>query len=237
MTRAILLSAGTGKRLGTNIPKQYIEVSGKKIIENSLETLLASEYIDSLVVAAELKWQEDILKIIDKHPHKDKFMGFSSPGDTRQLSVYNALKFLENVVDSEDFVFIHDAARPNLCEALIKNMCISLKGHDGVIPVLPMNDTVYMVNAEGKISSLLDRNYVVAGQAPEIFMYGKYLTANEKLAKDGRILNINGSTEPAFMDGMDILTIKGDEKNYKITTQADLKRFCEEKTNEGLETF
>ena len=231
MTRAILLSGGTGKRLGSNIPKQYIEVAGKEIIEYSIEILLESECIDSLVVAAEAGWQDDIAKIIDRQPGKNKFIGFAEPGETRQLSIYNALRELSDVAAEGDSVLIHDAARPNITDDLIRNMVQSLAEHDGVLPVLPMKDTVYMINEQGKISSLLDRQYVVAGQAPELFLYGKYLQANEKLMADGSITSINGSTEPAYLAGMDIITVPGDEHNYKITTQNDLARFREEMSN------
>lgn len=102
----------------------------------------------------------------------------------------------------------------------------ALLGHDGVLPVLPMKDTVY-VSEDGKsISSLINRSQVFAGQAPEVFALGKYYEANRRLLPD-RILAINGSTEPAIMAGMDIAMIPGDEENYKITTKADLERFSE----------
>lgn len=228
MTRAILLSGGEGSRVGADIPKQYISVSGKMIIEYSLRTLLQSDYIDSLVVVASAKWQNEILSIINKYPQKAKFIGFVSPGETRQLSIYNALIFLQGIIADEDSVFIHDAARPNLSESLISEMNNAMCEHEGVLPVLPMKDTVYMVDESGSISSLLDRQHIVAGQAPEQFVYGKYFDINKKLVDDGKVMLINGSTEPAYMAGMDIITIPGDENNYKITTREDLAKFSVE---------
>ena len=124
-----------------------------------------------------------------------------------------------------DYVMIHDAARPCLSQELIGFCLKAAGGHDGAIPVLPMKDTVYSSTDGQRISSLLERNEIFAGQAPEVFVLGKYLEANESLLPD-RILQINGSTEPAVMAGMDIAMIPGEEKNFKITTQADLERFC-----------
>ena len=72
----------------------------------------------------------------------------------------------------------------------------------------------------------MDRGKVYAGQAPEVFLLGKYYEANRALLPD-KILEINGSTEPAVMAGMDIVMIPGDERNFKITTAADLERFRE----------
>ena len=84
------------------------------------------------------------------------------------------------------------------------------------------------LSEDGKqVSSLLERKQVFAGQAPESFRYGKYLEANEALLPD-KILNINGSTEPAILAGMQIKMIPGDECNYKITTENDLKKFMDE---------
>lgn len=77
-----------------------------------------------------------------------------------------------------------------------------------------------------RISSLLERSRVFAGQAPELFVLGKYYEANRQLLPDS-IYKINGSTEPAVMAGMDIAMILGDERNFKITTAADLERFQE----------
>lgn len=70
----------------------------------------------------------------------------------------------------------------------------------------------------------MDRKTIYAGQAPEVFLFGKYYDANKRLLPD-KILKINGSTEPAVMAGMDIAMIPGDEGNFKITTRADLERF------------
>ena len=76
------------------------------------------------------------------------------------------------------------------------------------------------------ISGLVERSKIYAGQAPEAFIFGKYLMANEILMPD-KILKINGSTEPAVIAGLDVALIDGDEKNFKITTKTDLEKFKE----------
>lgn len=228
MAIALLLSGGTGTRLGTDIPKQYLIANNKMIIEYSIETLLASTHIKSLYIVASSQWQDDISAIIKAQNNNDKFKGFAEPGSTRQLSIYNGLLAMkaEADVDSNVSVLIHDAARPCLKSSTITEMVNALQGHDGVLPVLPMKDTVYMTDETGRISSLLERKLVVAGQAPELFLYNKYLKANEDLLLNMEdMLKINGSTEPAVLAGMDVVTIPGDEGNYKITTIEDLNRF------------
>ena len=121
-------------------------------------------------------------------------------------------------------VLIHDAARPFLTGELIQKCIEALSGHDGVLPVLPMKDTVYYSDNGNTITSLIRRENVYAGQAPELFRLKPYIQANESLMPDD-IMNINGSREPAVMAGMDIVMIPGDESNYKITTKSDYDRF------------
>ena len=89
-----------------------------------------------------------------------------------------------------------------------------------------MKDTVYLCENGESVSSLLNREQIFAGQAPEFFRYGKYFEANKALLQD-EILKINGSTEPAIMAGMNIAMVAGDEGNFKITTAVDLERFRE----------
>lgn len=226
MNVALILSGGTGTRLGTEIPKQYIEVGGKPIIAYSIERLSAHAGIDAIWIVAAAEWQEWIAESLKYSDINEKFRGFSNPGANRQLSILNGLEDIRNEISEESLVLIHDAARPLLSEQLVTDCLCAVKGHDGVLPVLPMKDTVY-ASSDGKcITSLLNRSEIYAGQAPELFCLEKYYEANRHLLPD-EIMNINGSTEPAIMAGMDIAMIPGDENNFKVTTQADLVRFRE----------
>ena len=223
MNIALVLAGGTGTRLGTDIPKQYIRVNGRMIIDYCLETMEHSKDIDEVWIVADKMWQQHIKKI-------NKFKGYACPGSNRQLSIYNGLRAIEaSLLDEQKDVnvLIHDAARPFLTDKLIHECVEAVAGHDGVLPVLPMKDTVYYSEDGKAISSLINRNKVYAGQAPELFRLKPYIKANETLLPD-KILLVNGSTEPAIMAGMDIVMITGDENNYKITTKADMDRFTAE---------
>lgn len=225
MNVALILSGGVGLRLGSGVPKQYIKVNNKEIISYSIERLSEHEDIDAIQIVAEHSWRGLLNECIERYDCNHKFRGFSEPGITRQTSIVSGLKDILNYADADDSVFIHDAARPLLSRALITECFEALENHDGVIPVLPMKDTVY-ISKDGKcISSLLNRNEVFAGQAPEVFVLGKYYRVNNELGD--KILEINGSTEPAVIGNLDVVMIQGDENNYKITTKADLERFRE----------
>ena len=228
MNIAIVLSGGTGTRLGGDIPKQYVEVGGKPIIIYSLETLNRSNHIDKIQIVAEDSWVDSIKSWTKEFGVEKKIAGFSKPGENRQLSIYNALKDVAVYADASDVVIVHDAARPNLTEDIIARSVQGMDGYDGVIPILPMKDTVYLSKDGKQIDSNLKREQIFAGQAPETFVLGKYLDVNQKLVDSGEIFKINGSTEPAVMAGMKMHMIDGDEGNYKITTRDDLERFIEQ---------
>lgn len=226
MAAALILSGGTGTRLGSDIPKQYIEVCGRPVISYCIEQLSRHEKIDAIQIVAAVQWHETIRECLNKYDKNRKFRGFSFPGGNRQLSIYNGLTDIRAYAGDSDTVLIHDAARPLLSLRMITDCLESVRGHDGAVPVLPMKDTVYQSVDGKKISSLVNRSEIYAGQAPEAFKIGPYHEANRKLLPD-KILTINGSTEPAVMAGMDMVMIPGDEGNFKITTAEDLERFRE----------
>lgn len=227
MNIALVLSGGIGTRVGGDIPKQYLHVHGKMIIEYCLEILVEHKKIDGFQIVAESSWQRDILDRIQKiSGYETKKIAFSIPGENRQLSIWNGLCDMKEYVGEEATVFIHDAARPLLSEQMITQCFEALQDHDGVMPVLPMKDTVYTSIDGDRVSGLLDRSTIFAGQAPELFCFDRYYEACKALLPE-RILQINGSTEPAIMAGLDIAMIPGDEGNYKITTKEDLERFRE----------
>lgn len=226
MNIALILSGGKGLRLGADVPKQYLSCNGRMVITYCLETFQNCAVIDAIWIVAQNEYRGMIAQECNvcENTKQSKIKGFSEPGQTRQLSIYNGLKDIAKFASPEDNIIIHDAARPMVKEETIKELFEALSLHDGAIPVLPMKDTVYYSKDGQMISDLLERNNIYAGQAPESFRFGKYLQANERLFPD-LIYRINGSTEPAILAGMDIHMIKGDEENFKITTPLDFERF------------
>ena len=231
MAIAIILSGGTGLRASTDIPKQYIEVNNTPVIADSIGVFERHEDISEYVIVVADGWTDYITKFTG-----DKFIGFAPAGKTRQLSILNGLKALSNIASDDDTIIIHDAARPFVSAETITTLVKACKMHDGAMPALPVKDTMYIRKGD-KVHSLIDRDTIISGQAPEAFLYKKYLNANEVLFPE-KILSIKGSTEPAFMAGMDVAVIDGDENNFKITTKQDLERYIQIKSgnNESIRT-
>lgn len=233
MNIAIILSGGVGSRLNTARPKQYIKVGGKPVIGYCVETFCNDPRIEEVVICLADEWRDFVQEAL-KDVLASKPVLYSAPGRTRQFTIYNALEKLKAAgAADDDRVIIHDAARPLVTQELI-DACLDENRHcDGVLPVIPVKDTIYMSHDGSHIDALLERNKLFAGQAPESFIFGKYLQAHRDMPEE-RLEKINGSTEIAQIAGMNIHLIEGDSMNMKITTPEDLSTFTtliQEKSN------
>ena len=224
MNISIILSGGVGSRMGLDLPKQYVMVNGQPIINYCLKTFLENNLTDAIVIGVAEEWKRFVEENVTKlHPQKPIY--YSKPGETRQYSIYNALKVVkENGFSDNDVILIHDAARPLVSHNLINRCYDGCKEADGIMPVVPVKDTTYL-SADGKhIQSLLNRSHLWSGQAPEAFRFGKYLRIHNEMSREN-LLQINGSTEIAFKAGLDCQMVVGDPMNFKITTPEDLLNF------------
>lgn len=239
MNIALVLSGGSGSRIGGDIPKQYLMVGGQMIITYCLKELAKHDEIAAIQIVADQSRQDDILAEMNKcHLDIQKFIGFSEPGATRQLSILNGLRDIRQYMEEERqftgeekddnaWVMIHDAARPMLTGSLIdKYLSLADDNCDGLMPVLPMKNAVYYSESGNEITGLLKRSTLYIGQSPELYKLDVYLDANEALGPE-EIYTIVGSAEPAHMAGMKVKMISGDESNFKINTIDDLEKFKE----------
>ena len=224
MNIAIILSGGVGSRMGLDFPKQYVMVNEQPVLNYCLKTFLNTEKIDALVIGVADEWIEFVKEhLANLNPTKPVY--YAKSGETRQYSVYNALKVIrENGFSDNSIVIIHDGARPLVSQELINRCLDGCKEADGIMPVIPVKDTTYLSEDGKHIHSLLDRSHLWAGQAPEAFRLGKYLKVHDEMPRED-LLKINGSTEIAFKAGLNCQMVEGDPMNFKITTPEDLSNF------------
>lgn len=223
MNYGILLAGGVGTRMGADRPKQYLLAGEKPIIAYALKIFEKHEDIDRIVLVADEAWRDYIREWIEKEEIR-KPLDFADPGETRQHSIYNALKCCAAYAKEDDIVIVHDAARPLVSDQIIRDCIDGAKGKGGSMPVIPVKDTVYRSEDGKTITSLLTRSEIFAGQAPEAFRFGKYYEIHN-MVSDEEIRTTAGSSEIAYRHGTDICLVQGSERNFKITGREDLERF------------
>ena len=230
---AIVLAGGTGSRMGTATPKQYVEVEGKPVISYCLQTLLHHEEIDMAIIAVADEWREFVKDCVMK-TGSSMPVCYAQPGVQRQGSIVNALRVAKQVgVGDGDVVLIHDAARPLLTKELVSSCLKACLDADAVLPVVPVKDTIYLSHDGKQVDSLLERKTLWNGQAPEAFRFGPYLQANFQMTEAERD-HVTGSTEVAYRAGLKCVLIPGDPNNFKITTKEDLSHFETIVKNESI---
>ena len=223
MNTAIILAGGVGSRMGVDRPKQFLMVQDKPIISYCLDIFQNHDEIDSVVVVVSEQWQDFVEEYAAKYG-VTKIKGYAPAGKSRQHSIYNGLKCIDQNVPDTDIVIVHDAARPLVSDQIISDCIKGATDYDGAMPVISVKDTVYQSKDGEEIGCLLKRSELFAGQAPESFKFRKYFDIHNQVT-DEEIGATAGSSEIAYRHGMEIRMVKGSERNLKITTIEDLETF------------
>lgn len=214
MNAGLILAGGIGARVkGYELPKQYIEVNGKRIISYVLETFQRSPLIDVICIVAGETWRSLL---------GGDFV-FGEPGISRQHSVYNGLQALKPY--GPKWVIVHDSVRPCVTVDDISALVHAAGKYDGATPTLPVDETIYYSFNGRTIASTLARDQIFVGQTPECYDFQKYLAAHEQFY--GMLVDFRGSSTIAVNAGLKIARAEGRIGNFKITTNADLERFRE----------
>ena len=222
----LLLAGGSGSRMASGVPKQYIRVKGKMIIEHCLDSILKCSEISHVQVVLDGGREEakGFLRYLEeKAGALNITYGYSNAGESRAESIHNGLIDLSERYDDDTLVIIHDAARPMVSKELLLRSIGGIDGYDGVMPAIPVKDTLYYVSDDGDIV-LLQRDKIKAGQSPEVFRLGPYIRCYEGLSK-AELMKIRGTSEIGISNGLKVKIIDGEERNFKITTREDLARY------------
>ncbi len=222
---AIVPAAGSGKRFESDVNKAFHSLLGKPVILYVFKILQDLSIIDEIIPVFKDEDRARGIEIVS-NAVISKVIDIAPGGYERQNSVYNALNLIK---DKSSVVLIHDGARPLVSEELITSALESLKGNDGVIPVLPLKDTIKEI-ADGYVVRTLDRASLAAVQTPQVFNHGVLLDAYDKAISEGVAVTDDASIIEMY-NGR-IKTIPGDYKNIKITTRddADYAEFLLRKT-------
>lgn len=212
---AVVPAAGVGKRMNADRPKQYLELAGKAVIEQTILRLLQAEIFSAIAVAISIEdpyWPELALA---KH---EKI--FTAPGGKERAdSVLSGLKSISHKANGDDWVLVHDAARPCLTSEDIQKLINTLKDDKvGGILALSSHDTLKQVDGN-RIINTLDRRQIWRALTPQMFRYGQLKSALEQTVGDTRITDEASALE---IQGFTPKIVEGRPDNIKITRPEDL---------------
>jgi len=213
----IVPAAGVGARMGAGIPKQYLTIDSKTILEYTLERLLQLPQLASLYLALNLDDSYWPSLTLAKHPALKIITG----GNERCDSVLNGLHALQDEAHSHDWVLVHDAARPCVMLESIMNLIEQVKDHSvGGILGVPVSDTLKRVDQSQTIQHTVDRTVLWQAQTPQMFRYGLLRDCLQKALAEGKTITDEASAIEAY--GYQPLIVQGRSDNIKITRPEDL---------------
>ncbi|MHA1416849.1 MAG: 2-C-methyl-D-erythritol 4-phosphate cytidylyltransferase [Candidatus Heimdallarchaeaceae archaeon] len=205
---AIILAGGTGERFGAEIPKQFISLNGKPVIQWTIEIFKSYPKIDDIIVVCNPEWMSEVKKIYNN-------VILAEAGKTRQESSRSGILACR---EETEYVIVHDAVRPLLDHKVLDRCFAKLEeGNHAVLTVIPSTDTLVSVDKD-KVIRMENRNIIYRAQTPQCFKYKvlkkAHLNAKDNTATDdGRLV---------LEQGIELVTVPGNERNIKITTYADL---------------
>jgi 2-C-methyl-D-erythritol 4-phosphate cytidylyltransferase len=213
---AIVPAAGNGARFGSEVPKQYLELAGKPMIHHSLAALCHCAWIDRVWVV--LSPGDEWWATYDWSSLGAKLHVVFCGGATRAETVVNGLMAAAGFLADDDWVLVHDAARPCLSQEMLAALCEEL-GDDpvGGLLAVPVADTLKRADAEQRVAATQSRDGLWQAQTPQMFRYGllcKVLAGNFAVTDEAGAIEASG-LKPRL--------VRADASNLKVTYPADLR--------------
>ena len=214
---AVIPAAGIGNRMQSEVPKQYLKIHGKCILEHTLEIFCSKPEIHGVVVA--LAAEDPYWPTLNISSH-EKIIQVTG-GKERCHSVLNGLGAIEKLADSDDWVMVHDAARPCLrTEDIDKLIQEVSKGASGAILAMPVRDTMKRTDSSNVVQETVEREHLWHALTPQMFRLSELIVAIEN-ALEKSILVTDEAQAMEFCSKPPVL-VEGHGDNIKVTHPRDL---------------
>ena len=210
---AVIVAAGAGERLGLDRPKAFAPLAGRPLLAESVDRLDRCPWVDAIVIAAAPGWEEPTI-LLAEEVVATKVVSCVTGGATRAESVRAAV---DDVAEDALVVLVHDAARPLVTDEVVERLLQPLsEGYDGVVPVVPVPDTLKRVSGV-VVAETVSRDDVVAAQTPQAF-----LAPALRRGLDGDLAGATDCASLVERSGGRVAVIDGDPRLLKVTTKDDL---------------
>lgn len=218
---ALVPAAGTGTRLGDALPKQYLDTNGHPLIYHALAALKQVSRVSRIVVVLspeDRHWQTLMADSASGADLDGRVGTLSAGGATRGESVANGLAALGNELNNDDWVMVHDAARPCIRTELIEQFIDELESDPvGGLLALPLADTIKLADEGLRVQKTLPREAIWRAQTPQMFRYGILLKALRQMPQ------ATDEAQAIEALGLQPRLVMGDSANLKVTYAPDLK--------------
>ena len=219
MNVAVILAGGKGQRLGGTLPKQFLKVAGRKIIEHTVEVFERSECIDEILVVCNPAYMNDMEHIVLANQWV-KVRKILQGGDERYQSSLAAIRAYDD--DSVNLLF-HDAVRPLVTDRIIADCVKALQTYEAVDVAIPSTDTIIEAAPEGIIRAIPDRSKLRNGQTPQCFRRGVIRRAYERALQDPDFKTTDDcGVVLRYLPEVPIYIVRGENFNMKVTYAEDL---------------
>ena len=217
MVYGVILAGGIGSRMGGDKPKQYLNIKGKPIIVYTIEKFFSVPDFEKIIVLCPKQWVEHTKNIIEKHiaPAGDRVQVIQG-GETRNETIMNAIKFIENEgnLNDDTVIVTHDSVRPFVTHRIIKENIEAALKFGACDTVFPSSDTI-VESVDGEvISNIPERSKMYQGQTPQSFKALKLKNIYNSLTDAAKIF---------VMKGVKVALVEGATFNLKITYPYDLR--------------
>ena len=219
----ILLAGGSGKRMQSSIPKQFIEVDHKPIIVYSIENFQRNKQIDKIVVVCIKDWIKHLRELVEQYG-LSKVEWIIEGGDTCHDSIRNGVFFLKDKIEQDDFVIIHDAVRPILPQKAIEEVLRVAHDKGNASSSIACHPPIVYTDDFQSGTSDIDREHVMLTASPQAFKYSLALKCYETAEKENRH-DFTFTSSLLIHCGERVFFAKGTTCNIKITQKVDLSLF------------
>ncbi len=216
ISTAVIVAAGKGRRMGTEISKQFLPLCGKEILAHTVEKFEKAACIRDIILVTGGDALQDVWQMAQEYGWK-KIISVTEGGKERQDSVFLGL---QQVPQDTEIVLIHDGVRPFVTEEILERSIAAAKETGGCVAGVPAKDTIKVCDAEGLAIATPDRSTLRQIQTPQTFRRKEILAAYEKAKADGFLGTDDASV--AEYSGFPVRVIMGSYRNIKITTKEDL---------------
>ena len=224
MIFAVILAGGTGSRMGsTDMPKQFLEIKGKPILNHTVEKFLPNPKFEKIIVLSPKKWIGHTKEIIRKFTGRNDRIVVIEGGSTRNETIMNAIRFIDKEygLDDDTVIVTHDSVRPFVTHRIIEENIKTALSCGACDTVIPATDTIVEGNGTA-ITDIPDRRRMYQGQTPQSFKAKLLRDTYESLSDEEKDI-LTDAAKILVMKGKEVRLVQGETFNIKITYPYDLK--------------